>query len=142
LLPRPAYDLLAARDPSSNLEPEERERATDAGSLADLDVRARLHVARAAEFVRVARCGRERVVGRAVDFGAHEYEAGLLVVLDDGGENAPLREFGVEFLDSFVDGDVLVWVEAHLKFSPFRVRFLFAFRPQTLAENVPAGRKF
>src|SRR5207237_3682401 len=89
------------------------------GCRSSFPVAALRSVAGASEFVCVARGGGQRVFGVAVDFGAHQYESGLGVVFDDGRDDAALRESGVEFLDSLVDCNVLVRVEAHLRSSPF-----------------------
>jgi hypothetical protein len=49
-----------------------------------------------------------RVFGLPEDLGAHQYEAALRVVLDDGGHDAAFRETLVELLDALGHRDVTV----------------------------------
>jgi hypothetical protein len=49
-----------------------------------------------------------RVVGLAINFGAHEDESALGIVLDDVRDDAPVGESLVKSFQPFGDGDVVL----------------------------------
>src|SRR5918912_453418 len=79
---RDLLHLLAGGDAASDFEAEHGEGAADRRGLRVFYVRSFIHVAVAADFEGVASGGGLGVVRRAVDFGADEDEAGLLVVFE------------------------------------------------------------